>query len=236
MNNNIIYKKTSDYDSNSDLSTNATNNSEINLDDSVISINSDTDINNQIYKNNIDLRNNIDKDLKNNINKDLRNNIDIDLKNNIDKELKNDLKNENQIINNICINKTEDFKNNYLNEFLNFIELNDYDIDSIENTNLFNEIIKFFIIQNNLDENEVKIFADLVYKNKSFLKKNIENKINNINTQENFNINTQDNNVFNENNNSTFFNKLVNNDINTWIFLGIILISIIMIIMIILQK
>jgi hypothetical protein len=228
MNNNIIYKKTSDYDSNSDLSTKSTTNSEINLDDSVISVNSDSDLdtnrnkNNQIYKNNIDLRNNINK------------------------ELKNDLKNENQIINNIDINinkndnivknktESEDYKNNYLNEFLNFIELNDYNIDCIENTNMLNEIIKFFIIQNNLDENEIKIFADLVYKNKSFLKKKIENKINNFNTQENFN--TQDNNEIEENNNSTFFNKLANNDINTWIFIGIILISLIMIIMVILKN
>ena len=65
----------------------------------------------------------------------------------------------------------------------------------------------------------------------------ITNTINKIrNKFENFNVLSEENNYFYENKNLPFVDKLINNDINTWIFVGVILISFLIIIMIIFYK
>jgi len=96
---------------------------------------------------------------------------------------------------------------------------------------LYKEIIKLFIIKNNLSNDSIELLISILDKNKLFIKNNI---IKITNKLENF----ESDNIINliDNDNILFFDKLANNDINTWIFIGIILISFIIIIMMILNK
>jgi hypothetical protein len=168
--NKIIYKKTEDYDNMSSSTT--SDNSQINLDDSIISIDKQDYIQTsnlnykQIYLNNVDLMQNINKELINEINKETTKNDKININNND----KIDINNNDKIDDNDEIDK----------EVVNDIE-NDY----IENFN-------------------------------SFIEKKSTNTLN----------------ISQE----TIFDRLITNDINSWIFMGMIIISFTIIIMIIINK
>jgi len=222
MDSKIVYKKTSDYDNDSFTS----DNSQINLDDSVISI---------------DVKNNYDSDFEH------RNNIE--LKNVINKELTNQIINTPNVNNdnndnNIKETSNENFENfekEYLIKFINFIKNNNFNKEDIKNTNSFKQIIKLFIAQNNLTEKEINIFINIIFKYESVifneifvLTEPVEHPIENFKNIAD-DIALSENSILN-NNNSTFFNRLVDNDINTWIFIGIILISFIILIMIFINK
>lgn len=143
--NKIIYKKTADYD-NISSTTNSVD-SQIDLDESIISINNNFNNDDTIYTNNNNLMYNINKELT----KDLKLNQD----NNEDKDDDNEM------------NKIEDFSNIRLDQVINMENVN-YNIDREEQ--------------------------------------------------------------------NSFLNKLTTNDINTWIFMGMIIISFLIIIMIIINK
>jgi hypothetical protein len=204
MNNNqqkIIYKKTNDYDNSSTNS----DYSQINLDDSVNSSDTDNNTNNNIQDNIED----------NNIN----------LRNNITKELSSELINITS--NNIKIN----LDNKYIDDFIIFINNNNF--DKIKDENTYKILIKSFIMQNNLNQEEIIIFLNNLKKinmQEFFLEP--LNLIENFNTEEKYNEKEE---KYNEKE-DILINNLVNNDINAWIFIGIILISFIILIMIILNR
>ena len=116
----------------------------------------------------------------------------------------------------------KDFEDIYINKFIYFIKTNNYGIEYIENINLYREIIKLFIIKNNLNQSEIEILLSILDKNNILIKNNIIDVKNKLETFDSDNID--------------FFDKLANNDINTWIFIGMILISFIIIIMVVLNK
>ena len=132
---NIVYKKTSDYDNDS-----STYNSQVDLDESVITIDDNYNINNyksnnqnfKIHENNINLRDNINKELIKNIN------INIPDYNNDDNihEYNNDCDKDK-------INNSIDIENKYINDFIHYIKINNYGIESVEDINLFKELINF---------------------------------------------------------------------------------------------
>lgn len=168
--NNIIYKKTSEYD---------TSNSKIDLDDSILSINDDTENNNI-----------------NTINKKTTNITPFDI-------------------------------NNFINNFINYMKSNNYGHEYIDDNMTFSKIINLYIKENDL--NEIESFENII-KNKSF----IRSKIANLKRIENYdNLSNLNSNINNEQN--TTLSKLANNDINTWLFIGIILLSFTIIIMMIIK-
>ena len=225
MNSKIVYKKTSEYDK--DSSTYNSDISQIDLDDSVISVDIKTDLdtnNYQIHKNNLNLRNDINRELI----KDFKNNIN-STKPIINYNYENENKDNNYVKNEIKDMEVLEYK--YVDKFINFMKINNFNIEHIENINLFGEIIKLFIIKNNLNEEEIKIFIDTIYKYKPLLKSKIT-EIKNI--SENYDITDKKNigDIFSDNDEPLFLSKLI----NTWIFFGIILISFIIIIMVTINK
>ena len=161
--NKIIYKKTEEYD-NMSTSTNS-DNSQINLDDSILSIDKQDythtpNLNHkQIYSNNVNLMQNINKELINEINEETINNNNGIIDNN--DKVNNDKIDDNMKV----VNNNE---NNYIENFNSSIETK-----SINTSNISQE---------------------------------------------------------------TFFYRLITNDINSWIFMGMIIISFTIIIMIIINN
>jgi hypothetical protein len=157
----IVYKKTSDYENN--LSTTSCDSSQINLDESIISVNNKTNNKNENWENNLGLINDINKEVLDNINKEVSNDIN--------KEVSDDI--------------NENFNNNAQTDFNNISDT-DLNFETSNNQKLEN----FF----------------------------------------------SDSDVERENNNLSFFDKLVNNDINAWLFIGMIVIGILIIMMILLTN
>jgi len=145
----IVYKKTSDYENNSTTTT--YDNSQINLDESVISIDNKNNDKNENWENNLNLINDINKEVNLNINKNSNDNIN-----------KNINKNS---------NSNDDINKNSNDNISNYQQLENF-------------------------------FSDTDQENKNIL----------------------------------FFDKLANNDINTWLFIGMIVIGILIIIMILLTN
>ena len=115
---------------------------------------------------------------------------------------------------------------------LNNIEIND---------EFYKSILKKFIFDNKLNQTQI---IDLI-NNLKKLKKNIYinsdnlSKTNDIESFDNLNSSESDIVFITESENNKqnkLFNSLVNNDINSWIFMGIILISIVLVLMIIIYK
>ena len=213
----IVYKKATDYD-------NSSNDSSINLDDSVYSNESNE---NYGLKNNEKLR----KDILNEINNDIN---DI---NNIDSKLIDNINIDNQP----CSINNDNYNYNQNNSYeLDYIELftkylNDLDIELNhfkKNSNIKN-IIKKFILDYKMTEKQILFFLNKLDKlDKIDINENNLDKIDiNENNLENF-FNSQEN-IPNKFLNSNFIiDGLYNYDINTWIFIGVIIISITIIIMI----
>ena len=146
------------------------------------------------------------------------------------KEIKTDISQQN----NINYNNNND--NDYLDIFMNY--LNDYNIEfsKLNNPYIFERIIKKFISENKLLENKIIIFI-----NKLKDKLDVFNKENLINNIDDIDINLELNNLENNNYFMGKFDNLIkhnnmiydfyNYDLNTWILIGIILISFIILIM-----
>lgn len=170
-------------------------------------------------------------DLDNSVNND---NISVnnsfynnEVNNKIIKEIKTDISQQNNM----------DYDNDYIDIFMDY--LNDYDIEfsKLNNPYIFERIIKHFISENKLLENKIIIFI-----NKLKNKLDIFNKENQINNIDDMDINLELNNLDNNNNylignfnnlikNNNIIYDFYNYDINTWILIGIILISFIILIM-----
>jgi len=256
---NIVYKKTSDYDN--DLSTYSSNNSQVDLDESVLTIDDNNlNINNyklnkqnsRVYENNINLRDNINKEIVKNLNNNNKKDKPTKFSHN-QKNIRvienyindnNDTNDSNNKTDN-TINNSFDSENKYINNFIHYIKTNGLGTEIFNDVNLFKEIIKFYIINKNFNQNEIELFIKTINNNKLIIFNNIKNSNNvensnnvgNLNNAENLNnIENFYSNGDNENKQNTFIDKLINNDINTWIFIGMILISFVIIIMIIINK
>lgn len=232
----IVYKKTDDYENN--LTTTSSDCSNIdsfdlkeNLDDSILTLNDNI---NYIDSNeNIRLLKNINDELKNDIqNKNIEkikpndnnnHNFDINLK------LLTDFKNFIIKKNLMSEEKKNLFKNNeYIKKIIKLFT-SSYDIKNINCNDLKNILI--FIKNYTNDEN--------IYTNTN-INNNEINQNTPIKSMETF-INTNDINKNEIETNSEIKNELLlgnmsSNDINTWIFMGIIIISIIIIIMIMINN
>jgi len=239
MNNNykIVYKKPTEYDndSQSTIDTYAKQNNintKPNLDDSVFTNDSD---NNSVFSNGADnfvLRNNIDKEINKNIGEKNNNG-------NEEKILSKNLSHIHQNLNNDLNHEK------ILNNFFEFASDNNFDFENPEPT-LLNNLIKSFIIENKLSEENIIVLLNGVKKELYYL--------NNIKTNPNPNptnsipTDSNDNEYFTNTNtntnthtqiemtNASVLDSLKNNDINTWIFVGIILISFVIVIMIVIHK
>ena len=257
INKSIVYKKTSDYENDSTIS-----NSSVDLDESVISIDNMTDSNYNL--------NNLNKcTIKNN--KEIHKN-NINLINDINKELINDLnpakfnhdtnKNTENVENMKNIENTENIDDKCIDDFIYFFKTHCIEFNDINKINNFEEIIKSYITEKNLNQENISIFLHSIYKNKTSLKNKLnsikKNFVTNKNTNDDIDIVTNDThnelnatneyneldatneynelNATNEYNELNFIDKLIKNDINTWIFIGIILISFIIIIMVMINK
>lgn len=220
----IVYKKPTQYDNNS-VSTS-------DLDESVLSADSDEINNNQILRNSIlkEINNDIIT-AENNQNSNRLESSDINTNTNTNRNTNNDNNNNYQ---NLVDNHDKSF---LYNIFIKYLKLNQIDFLSLTNKEIFTVTIKKFISENKLNQEQILDFLNLL-KNKineqdekNNLENNIDNNINTFEKMENF-----DNLIKNEEYNYSLLFDLGKNDINTWIFLSVILISFIIIIMIIIYK
>ena len=155
------------------------------------------------------------------------------LRNNITKELSNNLTN--------CI-----VNENTLNKFIFYLKINNTTLQKLEDKIEFNKLVKHFIINNNFEKEYILPFLKLIEKNLNVIKEELKN-MNNTLLKENFSEikqedkvllssfnDTENNNILN-NSDNMIIDKLINNDINTWLFVGIIVISLIILVMIIIK-
>lgn len=155
------------------------------------------------------------------------------LRNNITKELSNNLTN--------CI-----VNENTLNKFIFYLKINNTTLQKLEDKIEFNKLVKHFIINNNFEKEYILPFLKLIEKNLNVIKEELKN-MNNTLLKENFSEikqedkvllssfnDTANNNILN-NSDNMIIDKLINNDINTWLFVGIIVISLIILVMIMIK-
>lgn len=241
MNNKIFYKKISDYE-NSTLSTNSNIS---NLDNSVLTLNDnigsfktngtnyDSEINVQLFKN---INNEITDNIKEKLNVEIIDNVDNNTNNtNNANNTNNTYSNDGEI--------DEKLKAIFDNFLIKKNLSKNESIKKIIKTFETSEIIKNL---NEIElENILKLFKKYLV---SIYKTDIETKncetFNTVNVENNFKTNK---NVNNKNisdsfisgdliKNKTLLEKLSSNDINSWIFVGTIIISIIIMIMIIINN
>lgn len=146
------------------------------------------------------------------------------LRNNILKEI-----NSNKQVNNSKkLDTNKKFSINIKN-FIKYLKENNIDLTKLNEHNILSNSIKLFIIENNLNENDTLVFL-----------KELEQILDN-NTIDNIEIrdikkldlnveNFQTINLEQQIKNKDIFELLKNNDINTWLFMGFIFISFIIII------
>ena len=132
----------------------------------------------------------------------------LDIKHILKNEIENDVNNDiNKDVNNDINNHTK-----ILNSFVDYLK-NNFD----KNNKDINKVIQHFIIEYKINDNQKKYL--LINLNEKF---NINN---NLDIKEDFNQE-----------NLSIYDELINNNINTWLFIGVIIISIIIIIMAIIKK
>jgi hypothetical protein len=234
----IIYKKPTCYDDNDSSSTNSSANSnQNNVIDETVSYTQSTD--SDQTNNTMEQNYNSIKEYQNN----QKYNNDI-LRNNILKEINGDYDNDND-------NDNDNLNaNNLLKKFMRYLNKNNISFEELNNNTFFNKTIKKYILENNIEPNNVIIFLEeLKLKLNSFSNSNTnlsQNDFKNIETFENTNDvptpgHFQNDLVNFENDTLSIKNKnimelLTNNDINTWLFIGVILISLVFIIMMTIYK
>ena len=224
----LVYKKPTLYD-NDTLSANSVN-LENNLDDSVesnYSDNSDTNNNDLLRKNIID-----DINIKK-INSEEINIEETNIK-------KINIEETNIEETNIEETNTNNIKN-HVKIFLIYLKKKNINFEELNNNTTFNKLVKNFVLEYKLNQQEIILLVTQIKKLSNFLKnkkdviedtntENINDKNSNLSESdlsETININSE---------NNYLLNKLSKNDINTWIFMGVIIISIIILIMIIIYK
>lgn len=241
----IVYKKPTLYEDDSissSINSNDSNESNISICNSV-----DSNVNSNVNSNelNLDLRNNIFKEISNDINNLYqKNNNTIDsiesIKNNDDlykmfvKYINNNnIDFTNKQIFNLTVKKFILFNNlNHeqililLNSLKNKFNYDNNSNNNVQNNNIIsNNIISNNNISNDNDSNDNVSNDNISNDNLPYDK--VPND--NFETFQNYNNSI----IFNEN---TLFNNLIHNDINTWIFMCVIIISLIIIIMMVVYK
>ena len=240
----IVYKKPTLY-------SNDTVSSSDDLDSSFCSDDSNNSTN-SINTNNLnkDLRNNILKEITNDINTNIKTNTNTNPNTTIDSNSNNidlitNLKNPTK-----QPEESEQPKQsvNLYDMFVEHMENSNIDFLEFSNKNVLDSNIKKFIQDKNLNQTQIIIFLNLL-KNKLDVKPNgynndvefniksdtehniVPDKVDNI--YENFQNNNMINKIKNEN---LLLNNLIQNDINTWIFICGITIGLIITIMIFIYK
>lgn len=129
--------------------------------------------------------------------------------------------------------------NNIFILFIDYLKLNNLSIIELENSKIFEYIIKKFILDKKLNQKQtIDFLSDIKNKfSEENFKQNLnnnhdsKNNINNIIIKENFQNFTEQ-----EKYDNLIYEQLINNDINTWILSGIILLSIVILIMMIIYN
>lgn len=236
----IIYKKPTCYNDNETSSTNSSDNSNLNNLDESVSSDDSTNFNNNLKQ---DYEINQNDFLRNSILREINDNNLNDKKNN---EILSEPINNNQ-------NKSDTNSTYLLKKFVKYLKNNNINFEELNDNIFFNNIIKKYIVENNIEpENVISFLEELKLKinlPKNNLLKNIipdtpdTNEIDNSNkilNKEYMIENFQDypTNIENENKikEKSIMNLLINNDINTWLFIGVILISLVLIIMVTIYK
>lgn len=229
-NSKIVYKKiTNYYDTDSDSISDTDSDS---VSNSVSNSNKNTDTNIFSQEQNLILRNNILKELTNEISNE------INVFNNI---------NNNQDNNNVCKNYIS--SSIVLKNFILFLKEHNINLKQLGDKLLLEDIIKKFLLKNVLSHEqiinflkELKNFTEcveyepLIEPNK-LNKQNEQNEQNEqsvLNNMEYFDNSIGQNNVGSEK--DEIFDSLKNNDINTWLFIGVIIISFIIVVMMSIHK
>ena len=253
----IVYKKPTCYDSTENSTESSIENYTQDKSDSSNDSNDSNDLDNSVSSNDSEL---IEDSLNNNIDK-VKNQIEQNeiLRNNIHKELSYNNNNDN--------NNSSDDKNIPLylvKKFVRYLKKNKIDFEELNNHTFLNNIIKKYIIENNINQNYIVAFLEeLKIKINSSDPTNLTNSLkifpsnlkdsdSNLNTDSDMNSDTNSdletkifenfenyqNGIDNEQmtNKKSIIELLSNNDINTWLFIGVILISFIFIIMITIHK
>ena len=207
----IVYKKLINYDNDSS-STCSDLDTKINLDKIVDNtnnkLNKDTNLSDIKYQDNLI---NSNEYLRNNILKEINSN-----------KLNNFEKND--INKNVSIN---------IKKFVKYLKEKNIDLTKLNEHNILSNSINLFIMENKLNEQDVYVFLKEL---NQILDNNTNFEINDINKLD-LNIeNFQDINSEQQIKSKDIFELLKNNDINTWLFMGFILISFIIIIMIIIHN